>query len=147
MRWMQIRSYELNSYFWRHLLLARSHYNLMHTSLSKWCETFFCIHVRGILNCQGIIVYTIDLHRVGPTSNCVNVQISLFKISSYTTKNNELFYSHFEQIFAVLLRSSNTLKMREKILKLSLLKIILSIIISFWTTLIRFWTKFISFWT
>ena len=53
------------------------------------------------------------------------------EFNTITTKNNELFYSHFEQIFAVLLRSSNTLKMRKKILKLSFLKIILSIIFSF----------------
>ena len=53
--------------------------------------------------------------------------------SSYkpTTKNNEIFFSHFEQIFAVLLRSLNTLKMRKIILKLSFLKIILSKIILF----------------
>ena len=49
----------------------------------------------------------------------------------YTTKNNDIFFSHFEQIFAVLLRSLNTLKMRKIILKLSFLKIILRKIILF----------------
>ena len=50
---------------------------------------------------------------------------------NHTTKNNEIFFSHFEQIFAVLLRSLNTLKMRKIILKLSFLKIILSKIFLF----------------
>ena len=39
-----------------------------------------------------------------------------------TTKTYELFYAHFEQIFAVLLQSSNTRKMRKKIVQLSFFK-------------------------
>ena len=40
------------------------------------------------------------------------ISITVTVTKTYTNKNKELFYSHFEQIFAVLLRSSNTLKMR-----------------------------------